>query len=189
MSSRYFRVWSAMDEWSTGLVRYLEESQFDRWGDMSIRLARAEMAGEWITDWVQPTARLEGVGFCEYQDAIEGRWFAPAARAVLDRAFGESGVAVQWLPATLLSEDRSERRDYWLLHFPSSIDVADPQLSTSGPRGFIKIVLDVAKVGDRLAFPTPQPPDLDFFVAEPVMEDLLAVGVPLACFFAAPTNA
>jgi len=131
---------------------------------------------------------LDGAGFSGYQDAMAGRWFSDAAQAVLGPAFDESAAHVQWLPATLLSEDRSERRDYWLLHLPSSIDVADRRLSTSGPGGFIKIVLDAAKVGDRMAFPSPEDADKGFFVAEPVMEDLLAVGVPLACFFVAPTN-
>jgi hypothetical protein len=171
-----------------GLVRFLEQATDSSWGDLIRRLGRAELASETVQDWTAITARLEGGGFTGHQDAIEGRWFSDEAKQVLALALTQSEVQAQWLPATLLSEDRSESRSYWMLHFPMPSETAHTDLSTYGPGGLIRITLDIGKVAGRIAFPSPAVGDRGFYVADSVMQRMLAADVSSACFTPAHTS-
>lgn len=83
---------------------------------------------------------------------------------------------IVWLPAKVVTPSANSLR-YWLVHYPNPRDVLDPELSSYGPGGPIRWVVELAKVQDLPVFMIPGLVAETFIVHPQVRLALVEAGI------------
>jgi hypothetical protein len=118
-----------------------------------------------LTDWTEWEYTLTEGGFSDYQPESDGlRLCSDVLRRTLDAAKGPKD-RLQWLPVWV-TDDKRDRRRYWVLHFPEPADVLRTELIGTGANQRPQQVLDAAKLSGREVLPTPDGSFVSFLVSE-----------------------
>lgn len=141
------------------------------------------LEGGSIDNWTEPEYFLEPFnadhhlldgGFTDFQPEIHSLLMcSERMRRVLDQLASPVDV-LQWLPAWVTGAN-GERRRYWVLHFPTRLDVVcyDP---TQHPSGTMIPIVFLDRVGNRQVFASSNGSQHHFVVTDPVRQALLDAG-------------
>lgn len=125
-----------------------------------------------ITNWKPITLKLKDGPFSDYQaNSAACRLCSMKLKSIIEEHKSPEDE-IQWLPAVVKNE-KDEKREYFVLHFPNESDVIDWGKSITIDKHFVvKPVFSLSKIGSRKVFNYPSGGAIVLLVSEDIKEEI-----------------
>lgn len=139
-----------------------------------------------VEGWHPLVLELRAGEFVDYLSSNLGcRLCSDRLKGIL-QSCASSDDELQWLAVEV--HRGTEKRTYWVLHFPNPPDVLSPDKSIFAGEFVVKPVLSKDTIGSHQVFSFPKGGELPLFVAEPVKRAIEAAGYTGMEFCRAPVQ-